>query len=177
MADPKKAKVKVELKKSNTKAFLWDIKSDLKKDGKLKFRNKNHPGFIVHFDIDDDDDTGYFFHDNHELAIGVQPYTGDPAPCPGQAAKWCQFFPVSVTEGNTRLEVRNLNEDETEFKYTLFVTKTPHAPDPKFEPIDPIGSNQNGPRFTPAVGVIALAIGAAAITFALAYTFGVFEQR
>ena len=177
MAQPKKAKVTVELTKSSTAPFDWEIKSVLKKGQRLEFKNQNHPGFDVHFDIDDKDKTGFLFPDDHTLAIAVQTYQGSPPPCPTQGQTWCEFCPVRVSENNTRLEVRNLNENPAEFSYTLFLTKDPHGSNPKFEPIDPIGSNQNGPRFSSSTTIIAFAFGAAAVTLAIAYSFNLFERR
>lgn len=180
MTKPKKATVDVELTESNSPpGFTWQIESDLKKGKKLEFNNDHHPGFIVYFDIDDDDDTGFRFPDDHNRAIAVQTYTGTNPPCPTAGATWDQFYPIAVSKNNTRLEVRNLNEDPAEFAYTLFVTKDPHGTNPALEPIDPIGSNQNGPRLEPAssFGTVALVVGVAAVAVALAFTFNIFERR
>jgi hypothetical protein len=179
MAKPKKAKVEVELKKSaSPPGFTWKIESDYKKGDKLEFNNNKHPGFDVQFDLDNDG-TGYLFPDDPDLAIAAKPFTGDPKPppCPDQGETWDQFIPVSVEEDNTRLCVYNLNKTKTKFAYTLFLTKEPHAENPKCEPLDPIGSNQNGPRYSSSVGFLAMVAGIGVVSLLLAYTFNIFERR
>ena len=177
MAKPKKAKVEVELKASSTdpKGFTWEIKSIYKNGNKLEFKNDHHPGYDVRFELDNGG-TGFVFPDDPTLALAVQPYAAAEPPCPHAGETWTEFAPFAVEDDNKRLCVYNANKTKTDFKYTLFVTKDPHAANPQFEEIDPIGSNQNGPRLSSSVG-IALALGGAALAFALAYSFDVFERR
>lgn len=178
MAKPKKAKVDVELTESNTdpKGFTWKLESSYKKNGKLEFNNDKHPGFDVQFDLDDKDDTGFRFPDDPDRAIAVKAYTGAEPSCPQYGETYGEFVPVSVEEDNTRLVVYNVNKTPTNFKYTLFVTKDPHGKDPLCEEIDPIGSNQNGPRYDSSFGVLAMVVGAGVIGLLLAVTFRIFER-
>jgi hypothetical protein len=177
MAKPKKANVDVKLKKSNSPpGFTWEIESSYKKNGKLEFNNDKHPGFDVHFELEDKDDTGFRFPDDPDRALAVTAFTEVEPPCPVQGATYGEFVPVSVEDENKRLIVYNVNKTRTNFKYTLFVTKNPHGKDPACEEIDPIGSNQNGPRYESSFGVLAMVAGAGVIGLLLAVTFNIFER-
>ena len=55
-----------------------------------------------------------------------------------------RMVPRKVKDSNKTLRVRNFNKQVSKFRFTLFVTKTPNAPNPQFLPLDPGGDNMNG---------------------------------
>ena len=113
-------------------------------DNDLRFRNdvdnKPRPGYIVFFDIEEPAGLDCRFHAADPL--WVQPFDpGPPAPCPSSPAYWDQFHPIGVINGGKTLIVRNKNEYETLFAFTL---RFDVAGCTRVVPCDPIGNNQNG---------------------------------
>ncbi len=148
MPAPKDVEVKVILTPSNDPK--WRIDSPLLEDGKLVFRNNGHPGFHVFFVIEDPENSGYQFPDHKDAALAVTPVAeGQEKVCPRQGVSWPQFNPKAVIKNdegrNTTLQVHNPNAkgQESEFRYTLFLTLQPAAGGPYWE-LDPGGLNKNG---------------------------------
>lgn len=133
----------------------------------LVFRNDGHPGFVVNFNLSDPHNTGYLFPDSKTEAMWVHKIiVGDPDPCPKTAVHWPEFQAQKVLNGNTTLEVRNLNEHKHLFAFALRVTQTPHDPQPVLVPLDPIGDNQNGSTSANSMAravVTLLVVGAVAL--------------
>lgn len=113
---------------------------------KLTFRNSNHPGFLVRFNISDPENTQYKFPDSPDEAMWVKAIAAaGPDSCPTTAMHWSGFQASNVTNDNMTLEVDNPNVAEQLFAFTLRFTKTPDVANSPCEPFDPIGSNKNGP--------------------------------
>lgn len=120
----------------------FKLSSDLGSSDRLKFKNDKHPGFVVNFDIKDDDQTGVLFLLEPDQAMWVRTFQdGDPDPCPRSSMHWDQFEATEVKQQGKRLVVRNLNEFEQKFAFSLRFSKPGSA-----NPIlyDPIGENENG---------------------------------
>ena len=147
MPAPRNVEVRVILTPSGDPK--WRIDSPLLEDGKLVFRNNGHPGFHVFFVIEDPENSGYQFPDDEDAALAATPVAESQGTvCPRQGVSWNQFKPMAVlkNEGrNTTLKVHNPNAkgQESEFRYTLFLTLQPAAGDPYWE-LDPGGLNKNG---------------------------------
>ena len=127
----------------------WHLESPLLQDNKLTFKNNGHPGFNVLFKIEDPESSGYQFPNDKDMALAATPLIGPGTDCPDQGVSWNQFKPKEVINDgvrNTTLRVHNPNAPgkECDFGYTLFMTLQPDGPGP-YWPLDPIGSNQNGP--------------------------------
>jgi hypothetical protein len=166
MADPKEEDVKVFVYPGQQPPYVFESK--LLKAGVLTFKNENHPGFIINFNLMNADETNYYFPDNASNALAAAKLGKPGSDCPPQGTKWPEFKPVEVKNNNTTLVVHNENTDSADFGFTLFVTQEPHKPRPKYLPLDPIGSNQNGGRgFSLPKMATGLVVGAAAIAIAV----------
>lgn len=144
MANPKLVNVDVIVtpSESDPGGVKFELSSNLGSSNKLTFKNNNHPGFDVHFNIVDKEGTGCLFMPDKKDAMWVQTIApGMPDPCPRSPLYWDQFEAKAVKKGDTRLEVRNHNEFVQEFAFSLRFTR-PGVSDPIL--YDPIGSNQNG---------------------------------
>ena len=116
--------------------------------GDLVFENNHRPGFMVFIDIDAHEDLGAKFLSSDPM--WVQPFseetetactTAGARLCPTSPSYWDQFATVSVINRGRTLLVRNKNDYEQSFAFTLrFQVKNC----PRVFELDPIGSNQNG---------------------------------
>ena len=169
--DPKSVTVNVILLSDDPVTF--DIESnDVPKDseGNLIFENKRHPGFKVHFDLDDRTGKDYVFPQTSKKDDAIFSKLGDSGcPTSGQEV----FKPITVKPHRQTLIVDNPNVEPAlgKFRYTLQVGL---RGDSKYLPLDPGGVNQNGPTqpFSKAALLIAggvmgavLALGAEALLF------------
>jgi hypothetical protein len=118
---------------------------------KVSFHNGGHPGVMIYFEIDDQDNSGLTFQPAPADAIWAAPPGAPwPAPpnCPANAPPpWAELVPLSVerdNQGNNTLLIvyfRNSNPGVL-FPFALrFVG--PHGP----VNYDPIGDGNNGLRF------------------------------
>jgi len=171
MPSPKQANVDVIAIADSSKpeGVRFELSSNLGSSNKLTFKNDKHPGFEVNFNLVDNDKTGCkFMHDPKEAMWVQKIEPGMPDPCPTSAMYWDQFEAKAVSKGDTQLAVRNLNEYEQEFAFSLRFTK-PGWPDPIL--YDPIGNNQNGGRFSGSspssntLNMLLLAAGIAVVAF------------
>lgn len=139
---------------------------------KLTFKNDHHPGFDVVFTLNDTDNNGYVFPADPCDAMWCQPLdAGGPSACPTSSVHWNGFHATMVSPDNLSLHVSNPNgslgnKSEQQFSFVLRVTKTPAVNDPPCEPLDPIGTNKNGPvlanKNSTALIVTLLVVGVAA---------------
>ena len=136
----------------------------------LYFNNHGHPGFLVHYDLQDPTH-GYLFPEaalfppsppkqNLRQALFSHGQTG----CPTAVGQWGQFTAEDVTNSGKTLVVWNKNQTQHDFGYTLRVTNDRGA---TYLPLDPGGVNQNGSRSfstTTAVAAIGGAVAGSLIT-------------
>jgi hypothetical protein len=137
------------------------------------FENNGADGFVLNFKLQGTA-LGYRFPDVEDEALYSAPGTGCPT-CEGQ---WDQFEAEDVEDHNKTLVVRNRNECEAEFGYTLRVKKT--LPDGKIKwlELDPGGLNKNGSvQVTGVAQTIAIAAGAAAAAVLAVISFGLLKRR
>jgi hypothetical protein len=109
----------------------------------VRFDNNGHPGILVYFNIEDDDNTGLLFQPVPSDALWVN-YSapGAPAPpCPINPAAWDGFIPVSVEDNGNQLIVYCRNLDKQFFRFALRFLG-PNGP----VNYDPIGDGNNGMR-------------------------------
>lgn len=147
MSDPKDVYVTISYCPGERPPFL--LHSDLPRGaaGEFIFRNDGHPGFWVHYTLDESFGD-YVFPNDVEQALCSAVMEGDDNSCP-QEGVWNEFYPHKVKDENRTLVVRNINgrlpkgKDEVRFGYTLYVTENRNG-DGDFLELDPIGSNQNG---------------------------------
>lgn len=156
----------------------YQLETKLLKGDELVFNNNGRPGFDISFVLANADQTGYYFPDDASKALAAQKgIIGDG--CPTQGMVWDEFTPTGVSADNLTLYVNNKNTKSTDFAFTLFVTEKPHDPKPHFLPLDPIGSNQNGPTsrsFAASILTttsVSIAIAAIVIIAVALYAFGV----
>ena len=171
MADPMDVHVQVFLHPGDPRGDFHFETTDLPMgaDNVLFFKNCGHPGFYIHYDLQDPTN-GYLFPEsslfppnppkqNLKAAIWCQQNPG----CPAAPSQWGQFSGRDVTNGGKTLVVHNKNQSPQDFGYTLRVTNDGGA---SYLPLDPGGTNQNGParNFTVAAGVAVGAIAGSVIT-------------
>lgn len=112
-------------------------------NGELIFKNAGHPGFFVHFDLQDPNGLGYKFPPQQKIkeAVWSELYEGA---CPQAPGKWEVFDPRNISNNGMTLVVHNPNEVPClgKFGYTLRVTKDGGL---TYLDLDPGGDNQNGP--------------------------------
>ena len=144
-AQPKDETVKVILKPSEIPPFEMKSASLIKK-GRLKFDNDHFPGFNVSFVLDDSkEQSGYRFPMNPADGLAAKKLANGDNPCPSRGETWDQFKPISVSSDRMTLVVRNLNEYQADFGFTLFLTRQGTGGEETLV-IDPIGTNGNGTR-------------------------------
>lgn len=144
MPNPKEVHVDVIAKADPTSpdGVSFTLSSNLGSSERLKFQNDKHPGFIVNFNLKDDDNTGVKFLPQPEDAMWVRTFDAQtPDPCPRCEMYWDQFKAINVKQQNKQLVVRNLNQYEQMFAFSLRFSK-PGSADPIL--YDPIGENENG---------------------------------
>ena len=140
--EPRSVTVNVILR--NDDPLDFEIQSnDLSKDsnGDLIFENKEHPGFMVHFDLEDKTGKGYVFPKNSKKYDAVFSQMGNSGcPTSGQVV----FEPRNIPPHRQTLIVHNPNEGQVlgRFRYTLNVGLRGAS---KYLALDPGGVNQNGP--------------------------------
>ena len=106
-------------------------------NGDLVFRNRGRHGFNVRFNLIDETGEGWEFPNQAQDALWSSEGVGCP---PAGCGQWKEFEAHHV-QGQKILVVRNLNETETKFGYTLRITKDNGA---SFRNLDPGGDNLNG---------------------------------
>lgn len=110
---------------------------------RLQFKNDNHPGVMVFFNIDDRAGSGLLFQPAPADALWV---ARPGQPCPTSSSNWEGFVPLSVERDahgrNTRLIAyfRNLKEEQCRFALRFLKA------DGTTVDYDPIGDGLNGPR-------------------------------
>lgn len=109
----------------------------------LKFKNNEggnpKPGYVVYFDLQEDPGLDCIFHGPDPM--WVQPVPPGHKLCPTQPCHWDQFRAIDIINKGKTLMVRNENDYQQEFAFTL-----------RFDVVgcndvqicDPIGKNQNG---------------------------------
>lgn len=154
--NPKRVTVTVVLKSDNPLEF--DIESDdLPKDekGNLVFKNNDHPGFQVEFELDDKMNLGYLFPPNALKKDAVWSKLGTS--CPTAACD--EVLKVTSVRPHRKAVVAlNMNADPIlgEFRYSLQVAKTNGPP---YLSLDPGGVNQNGPTSPRSIALVFVAGG------------------
>ena len=148
MADPNEADVNVILTPVTNDPkwpdnVKFELQSALGSNQELSFKNNGKPGYKLKFRIVDSQNTGYLFPDDETKAMWVRTVTSVEEGCPRTPMYWDQFEATGVDGNNKTLKVRNLNDFEQTFKFTLLFTKTPKQNGPCIQ-YDPIGQNQNG---------------------------------
>jgi hypothetical protein len=102
----------------------------------VSFENDGADGFIVLFNIEDDNGTGCRFHTDPANAL----YCHGQASCPPpNNSSWDKFVPIGVTNQGRTLIVYNKNDVPHDFGFMLRFTT--NSGDREF---DPIGRDQNG---------------------------------
>lgn len=133
-----------------------DLSTDA--DGNLIFENKGHPGFMVHFDLDDQTGKGYVFPQNSKKDDAIFSEMGDSGcPTSGQVV----FQPITVRPHRQTLVVHNPNVVPVlgKFRYTLQVGLRGAS---DYLSLDPGGVNQNGqtqPRSSASLLLAGAALG------------------
>lgn len=130
--------------------FAFDIKESDKH--KLVFKNdkdgEQRPGYIVYFHIEEPKDVNSQFYSTDSM--WVQPFGNVSAEiagklgttvCPTSPCYWDQFFVIGLINKNKTLMIRNKNDYEQDFAFTLRLQVQDCR---KVFELDPIGSNQNG---------------------------------
>lgn len=112
-------------------------------NGELIFQNAGHPGFFVHFDLQDPNNLGYSFPPQQKIKEAVWSELVDGA-CPKAPGKWDVFDARNIDNKGMTLVVHNPNQAPVlgKFGYTLRVTKDGGL---TYLDLDPGGDNQNGP--------------------------------
>lgn len=133
----------IDVTATRTGAGACDVKFEVDA-GDLKFKNDHggnpRPGYILYFDIDEQPGVDSRFHASDPL--WVQPFNaGSPVPCPTSPAYWDQFEVIGTINDGKTLMVRNKNDYEQEFSFTLRFNV---AGCTRVKECDPIGNNQNG---------------------------------
>jgi hypothetical protein len=109
----------------------------------LKFKNKingvGHPGYIVYFDLDETSGLDCKFHEPDPM--WVEPIAPGQSACPSSPCSWDQFRTIDVINGGKTLMVRNENDYEHDFAFTL---RFDVAGCTRVLECDPIGNNENG---------------------------------
>ena len=109
--------------------------------GRIIFRNRRRPGFVITFRLHDALNPGYRFPANPLDAVWSQ--TGSQCPTDANPV-WEVFTPLTVSRNGMELVVYNENPRPAlrNFKYTLNVVNAAGA----VLPLDPGGGNENGNR-------------------------------
>ena len=109
--------------------------------GRIMFRNRRRPGFIIRFRLHDELNPGYLFMSDPTEAIWSK--KGPATACP-QTGVWQVFMPYAVEDGRMTLVVYNENPHPAvgNFQFSLRVTRDDGSP-PLL--LDPGGGDQNGP--------------------------------
>lgn len=103
----------------------------------VSFSNDGADGFIVLFNIEDDNGTGCRFHANPAQAM----YCHGVGSCPPPAnSSWDKFVPIGVINQGKTLIVYNKNDQPSTFGFMLRFSTT-NCGDKEF---DPIGEDMNG---------------------------------
>ena len=109
----------------------------------LKFKNdvggNPRPGYIVYFDLEEDPGLDSKFHEPDPM--WVEPIAPGQNACPSSPCSWDQFRAIDIINGGKTLMVRNENDYEHAFAFTLRFD-VPGCT--KVLECDPIGNNQNG---------------------------------
>lgn len=122
-----------------------EFQSNLGNGDQLTFKNNYHPGFIVNFNIEDAQNTGYLFPSDIKKAMWVKKLTGAPGEvkCAKQSEYWDGFKATGVSPDFKTLTVSNPNDKEQIFVFTLRFTKNPQSGN--CIDWDPGGTDRNGP--------------------------------
>jgi hypothetical protein len=109
----------------------------------ISFHNRGRPGFRIRFNLfDETAEGGYLFPPPNKKDEALWSKVGEGCPPDNYNDQWREFTVVRVGQPDrTTLLVRNLNETETKFGYTLRVTRDDGD---TYVNLDPGGDNQNG---------------------------------
>lgn len=115
-------------------------------NGELIFENDGHPGFFIHFNLIDKSGLGYKFPPQKKIRSAVWSELGVDR-CP-QDGKMEVFDPRNVEKNGMTLIVHNPNAGKAvgKFYYMLRVTNDGGS---SYLPLDPGGTNKNGPTEPP----------------------------
>lgn len=183
MADPKKTTVDVTYKgidPANGKA-IYDIKPGgtdplpTGPDG-LIFINDHFPGFDISFVLTDQTNQNFAFPPDSKKEMAVSSQMGGINLCPPQGT--LDVFTVTSVGGQklNTLTVHNRNADKVVglFSYVLWITNDGGT---RYVPLDPGGSNQNGPTSkSPVTSVSIVAAAIAVVALVALYLLGVFGR-
>lgn len=142
MSKPRTATVEVHLHPGEDPPF--ELKSsDLNKgdNGEFIFKNDHHPGFHVHFDIQEPNH-GFLFPRTAKRNDAVWSELGNNG-CPGPNV-WEVFQPIRVSPNRKKLVVDNPNIDPVLGPFGFVLRVTDDDSDTYWD-LDPGGDNQNGP--------------------------------
>lgn len=116
----------------------WIVFSNHGRDGfKLNFRLYDNTGASSAYVFPDPPGNPTKGGDPQKWAL----WSADSQTCPPPPGQWDQFTAVEVKDKGTTLVVRNLNQVQTDFVYTLRVTNDGGQ---TFVNLDPGGTNNNG---------------------------------
>ena len=108
----------------------------------ITFHNCRRPGFEIAFNLFDQTGQDYRFPPQAKRHDALWSKQGAGCPPDNYGQQWDEFTVVRVKEPDRlTLVVRNRNETETQFGYTLRVTKDDGL---TYVDLDPGGGNQNG---------------------------------
>jgi hypothetical protein len=101
----------------------------------IVFHNRGRHGFLITYNLHDQTDREYVFVSGKKDVMWSQDVAES---CPDTSGQWKEFKVQNVSDDT--LVVRNLNETQTRFSYTLRVQDK----DGNIRNLDPGGDNQNG---------------------------------
>lgn len=136
------------------------------------FENNGADGFLLNYTLHGNA-LGYRFPNDTDEAL----YSAEGTGCPTCEGQWDQFHAKSVTSGNKTLVVRNHNQREAEFGYTLRVKKVLADGEVKWLDLDPGGFNKNGSVQVSVAQTVAIAAGAAAATALAVISLGFLKRK
>lgn len=136
---PWEVDVDVYLRPSNSvPPFTLETCLHTTSSGRIMFRNRRRPGFIIRFRLHNELDPGYRFPSDPTEAVWSQ----RGGACPDQYGIWDVLEPFAVEGAGMSLLVYNENGDPAigNFQYNLRVTNGS-----AWRNLDPGGGDQNGP--------------------------------
>lgn len=178
MRDPKPVDVKVFIDNPATDPPQFHFETThlpMGPNNHLHFQNCGHPGFYVHYHLQDPTH-GYVFPEESMYPHPPGPkdehlnqalYSAVGTACPTSSGQWGQFTALRVENAGRTLVVWNKNESPVDFGYTLRVTSNGGQ---NYLPLDPGGTNTNGPSLYALTTTTLMVAGAAATATFFAVT-------